>query len=349
MIIGADSRQEAIEILSSSSDVLKSRGLALHLAKTDIYDAKLAEYHFQIDSNRYLDNIERYFDPSITPPMDIDAEILEKFRIHLQDSKAKYWEKVTKRFVTAFGKLRSPLLLSLLPQLYKDVPGIRSNLLIYLLNLGYSHNTSKVVLDIVRGLAVFDDISLYQVCRLVTDWNVPVLRSANIFLRSFEDVVFKASMVRRQPFDFFCLLWLKAKYDSPDGLWKFIKKYENIWRTSPFLRRQVTAAMARILPVKESKCRQFLESQISTSETPIASLANQIVMFARLPSLESKVRMYLFQDPRPTVYPLHKFIVLCSFLNSHQIREDKGIRSEVSEYLEDAYYLKWVNVQYKIE
>ena len=57
VIIGVDTRQEAIETLSSASDVLKSRGLALNLAKTDIYDSEKAEFHFQIQENKYLDSI----------------------------------------------------------------------------------------------------------------------------------------------------------------------------------------------------------------------------------------------------------------------------------------------------
>jgi len=41
LVIGADNRKEAVEIISCISDMLKSRGLALNLSKTNIYTADL--------------------------------------------------------------------------------------------------------------------------------------------------------------------------------------------------------------------------------------------------------------------------------------------------------------------
>ncbi|WP_444679089.1 RNA-directed DNA polymerase [Halomonas sp. E19] len=58
IVIGVDSRREAIELISSVSDMLKSRGLALNLSKTAIYDSKDARFHFQIEENKYLDSVE---------------------------------------------------------------------------------------------------------------------------------------------------------------------------------------------------------------------------------------------------------------------------------------------------
>lgn len=52
-------KKEAIETISSVSDMLKTRGLALNLAKTDIYDEEQGFYHFQIEANRYIDSIEK--------------------------------------------------------------------------------------------------------------------------------------------------------------------------------------------------------------------------------------------------------------------------------------------------
>src|SRR5690606_22863384 len=59
IVIGVDTKKEAIETISSVSDMLKTRGLALNLAKTDIYDEEQGFYHFQIEANRYIDSIEK--------------------------------------------------------------------------------------------------------------------------------------------------------------------------------------------------------------------------------------------------------------------------------------------------
>ncbi len=67
-------------------------------------------------------------------------------------------------------------------------------------------------------------------------------------------------MTRKQIFDFYCLLWVKTKYDHPEDLYKFIMDYKGIWNSHPFLRRQVTSIMGRLFLYKEDRVRTFLES-----------------------------------------------------------------------------------------
>ncbi len=348
IVIGVDSRKEAVETLSLASDVLVSRGLALHLVKTAIYDSEKAEYHFQIEKNKYLDSIETFFKDKSRASDTIENDVFQKFEEHLEDREPKYWEKVCKRFITAFGMLESSLLLPKITALYQEVPGIRPNLLIYLSRLGYNKETCDVVLRVASELSVFDDISLFQLCKLVTEWNIDTGKVSKAFLRKFEQVLFSVSMERREPFDFFCLLWFKAKYAHPDSLFNFVEKYTNIWRTSPFLRREVTAVMARIFVGKEGSVRKFMEAQIATGDSQVASVANQILAFSQIDRLERKVKMYLFPEHRPAVYPLYKFLVLCSFLNSRQVRLDQGVREKVVTYLRDDHYLKWIELLYDI-
>lgn len=107
MVIGANNRNEAIEIISSISDVLKSRGLALNLSKTDIYNSEEAEYNFLIKENKYLDSL-KVNDISRDNKKILEQELYKRFNLHLKNNKtAKYSEKITKRYITIFGKLKS--------------------------------------------------------------------------------------------------------------------------------------------------------------------------------------------------------------------------------------------------
>jgi hypothetical protein len=54
IVIGVNSEKEAKEVISSTSDMLKSRGLALNMAKTKIINKKDALYDFQFVQNDYL-------------------------------------------------------------------------------------------------------------------------------------------------------------------------------------------------------------------------------------------------------------------------------------------------------
>ncbi len=348
VIIGVDSRKEAIETISAASDVLKSRGLALNLAKTDIYDAEKAEYHFQIAANKYLDSIDYTIKSRTQKYNELTSELKKNFNKHLKDSKPKYAEKITKRYVTAFGKLKSEKLLSDVARLYDQNPGIRPNLLIYLSELGYKKKTAEAVLNIIDNLNVFDDISLFQVCRLVTDWEIKNTESSLLFLQKFEDTLIRISSNRRKTFDFYCIIWFKAKYDHPDTLLRFIKKYDNIWSLDPFLRRQVTAILSRLLIFDKPKATAILEQQISTGIPQIVSIASQILSFSEYNSISGKLKLYLFPTNKQKKYPLQKFLVLCNLLTSETIRTDVKVQQLIKVHIKDEFYLKWLESQYNI-
>lgn len=168
IVIGVDSKKQAIEIISSISDMLKTRGLALNLSKTNIYNDTNGFYHFQIKENRYIDSIEN---TKITDPdyKAISSELYKRFKQHFKDQGAKYWDKIAKRYITTFGRLNSEKLLNDLPKIYIDYPGLRQNLIYYLSKVGYKKKSAENILNIVKNIDVFDDISLYQLCFLVTE------------------------------------------------------------------------------------------------------------------------------------------------------------------------------------
>lgn len=349
IVIGVDNRNEAIETLSSASDVLKSRGLALNLRKTNIYDESQAEFHFLIEENKYLDSIN--FDEHKRNGISgISKELGKRFNSHLKKNHgAKYFEKVSKRYITAFGKLGSKGILQRVPDLFNENPGIRQNLLYYLSILGYGKRTSEVVLEVLKQLKLYDDISLFNICRLITDWQVPTNEEGQKFVDSMQSEIRRFSEKRKNPFDFYCLLWVKTKYDHPQTLFDFITKYENIWKSQPFLRRQASAIMGRLLPFKEEKIKLILNQQISTSESQVVSIATSILSFQKAVNIEGKVNLYLFPKSKPKVYPLQKFLALCTFLNSDVYRTDPNIINRVKEFITDPFYKKWIELQYDIK
>jgi hypothetical protein len=349
IVIGVDDREEAINILSSASDVLKSRGLAFNLKKTDIYSVEKAEFHFLINENNYIDgiDIDYYLKNGIKQ---ISSELIKRFNKHLKNNKAaKYYEKITKRYITTFSKLKSKRILKSVPALFNEHPGIRSNLLYYLSSLGYSKRTAAIVLRILDELKLHDDISLFNISKLITDWEIPTTKEGEDFIKEVINKVKSFSINRKEPFDFYCLLWIKSKYEHPDDLFKFIFDYEYIWKSYSFLRRQVTSIIARLLPYKEDKVKAFLNKQIATAEPNVVSVANTILNFAKIKVIESKVKMYLFPQNGHKILPLNKFLVLCSFLNSNTYKNDKDVKQKIVDKITDPYYRKWIEFQYNIK
>lgn len=349
VVIAVDSREEAVNILSSSSDVLKSRGLALNLKKTNIYTAEQAEYHFLIDENKFIDSID--FEYHLKNGIkDISNLLIKRFNKHLKTNQsAKYYEKITKRYITAFSKLSSKRILKDVPYLFNENPGIRSNLLFYLSTLGFDKRTAEVVLKIFDELKLHDDISLFNICKLITDWNIPMTKEGDLFINKAIKKIKSFSISRKQIFDFYCLLWVRTKYNHPEDLYKFIFDYRGIWNSHPFLRRQVTSIMSRLFLYKEDQIKKFLDNQISTAEQQVVSIANNLINLKKLNSIEGKVKLYLFPEKKYKTYPLQKFLVLCSFLNNEAYRNDKDIAKKIQYHIDDSYYRKWIELQYNIK
>lgn len=348
IVFGADLKKEAINSISAVSDVLKSRGLALNLAKTDIYTKEQAFYHFQIEENLFLDGFgqaspdDEKYDEQI-------EELCTRFNGHISNSGARSWDKVTKRYITAFGRSASDKILNSVTELYLANPPLRTNLIIYLESLGYRNNTSRVILDILEGIDVFDDISLFQISHLVARWEIPVSPEADDFLESVRNTLQNISFRTRSSSDFYSILWFRSKYDHEDDLLRFIKKYINIWQSNPFLRRQVTAIFSRMLVMQRNDVEEMISSQIISGVASVVSVATQIQEFSKIQALDNKLRPYLFNPNKPQrPYPLPKRLVLCSILNSTEIRRSPVVKKQVVEHVYDPYFRKWLDHQYNI-
>ncbi len=346
--IGVDSRKEAIVTISAVSDMLKSRGLALNLSKTAILDTKAAEHDFLIAQNLELDDFTN-ISPDNDPKKKNERLLWQRFKQHLADLSPKHWDKVAKRYITAFSRLKSRKLLQKLHSIYLNYPGLRPNLLFYLASLGYSKTTSITVLKILEDLSVFDDISIVQIVNLLTNWEIPTTPSAADFIERAEKAIKALSVAQKEPSGFYALLWFKAKYSSPKSLLRFIKTYENIWKTDAFLRRQATAVLSRLLVMESEVPRALLTEQIASGAMGTVSVANQIAFFELSEKIEPKMDMYLFPNKKQRPYPLGKFLVLCSVLNSDKIRKSKSIAKKIGEHVLDPFYRRWLVAQYEIK
>jgi hypothetical protein len=345
--IGVNTRKEAVSIISTVSDMLKSRGLALNLSKTAILDTKSAEHDFLIKRNIELDAYAN-ISPEIDLNGDIEKRLIKQFREHFTDQSPKHWDKVTKRYITAFSRLQSRTLLKKLPSIYLEFPGLRPNLLIYLSSLGYSVGTASAVTAVLEGLSVFDDISIVQIVNLLTNWEIPTTTKATEFITKVEGAVHSLSAAQKEPSGFYALLWFKTKYSTSTELLDFIKKYENYWKADAFLRRQATAVIARLLVLESTMPRELLTQQISSGAVGTVSVANQIAFFEQADKLDKKLDLYLFPKKKQRVYSLGKFLVLCSVLNSKTLRSNALILNKIKDTISDPHYIKLLRIQYQI-
>lgn len=343
--VGVDSKKEGISILSAVSDMLKSRGLALNLAKTAIYDSTSAKHHFQINQNLYLDGMEG-IKPGTKAARKAALSLNKKFKSHFIDQSAKHWDKVAKRYITAFGKLSSKIILADLCGYYINYPVLRPNLLIYLSVIGYTKKSGEVLSQVLDNLDLFDDISLFQISYLLTQWKVPRTKATAAWLHGIDAQIAKLGFELKEPLGFHAILWFKTKYSSEDDLLNFLSKFRNLWQSNSYLRRQATISLSRLAYIPDGKAFKMLTEQALSGVQGTVSVATQISSFAIGNKMEPKVKMYLFPTHKQKVYPLGKFMVLCSLLNSEDVRSDQAVIDLVSEYVEDPTYRKILKKSY---
>lgn len=137
-------------------------------------------------------------------------------------------------------------------------------------------------------------------------------------------------------------MWFGAKYANPLALKKYIALRREIWKNHPFLSRQVTAVIPRIYPHSPEFSVQFLVNQINSGLPDSSSVASHILHLLRLKGKSNKkLTPYIFTKTPQTPYPLPKFLILYSFLNSFNLKMDVGTINKVKRYIDDPWYLKW--------
>lgn len=275
---GVDSFDKACETLGMINDVLKSRGLSLNLGKTYIYTSEDVKKHFLVDENQYLDLVKLKDFESDEERQNIVDDLYKSFESHKSKRHLKNWDKVTKRFLTAFGKLCSKKILDEAKILFLNNPGIRRNVSYYLSELGFSSETSIVVLEILNEAKNYDDVILFYLTKLLTDWQIPNNENGTKFIEEIYITIQKVN----KPFTFYCALWFAAKYKKPKEIIVLIQGKKSLWSYDHFLRRQVISVIPRILSYKPEFCQKMLADELSSGMEDSTSVAANINYLGKL-------------------------------------------------------------------
>lgn len=341
---GVDTEQKACMILSDINDVLKSRGLALNLAKTKIYSAEEAENHFLFKENKYLDTFQKKLLSGKYTKGQLSYELEQKYLKHCKNRELRNWDKVTKRFFTMEGKIKSQRFLKYSYDLFKARPGLRSNILYYFLSLGYRLETFQMIIKIIKEIDRYDDVTLFAICQLLTDWTIPVNKISTRHLQKIETELLKFTT----PFEFYCYLWFAAKYSHPKNILSTILTNRKIWNNDPFLSRQITSIIPRLFPVLKNESIELLSDQIKKGISDVTSVAVNISFLLKIKKYPPGLEMYLFPTKPQIRYPLEKYLILITIMNSTPFGKDKSFIKKVKKHIKDPYYQHWLSMYFSI-
>ena len=330
--IGCDSIKEATEIISSISDVLKSRGLALNLSKTNIFNAIDGQNQFCIKENQYLDMI----DSKIKNKENINIRELKKeFVKQLKFDKRKSWDKIVKRYFTVFAKIRDDSIIRYAHTLYDKYPGLRPNIINYISCLGCKIKTRNEILELLSSHCSYDSISKFLIIQAVVNWEIKINKQSQEFITGVEKLMGKIST----DMDFYCQLYFRNKYDTQVKLRNFIEKFENKWKGSSFLRRQVASVLPRLWISFPEIVDRYFTLLLASGDPNVMTLITSIQYLMNLDKLDKLLTPYLFPQ-KERKFQLKKFNVLCTVLSSNKIRGNPNLKQKIIEKSLDEYYMR---------
>lgn len=332
---GVRSKSEAKNILSEISDVLKSRGLSLNLAKTRIYTANEAVEHFMFIENKYLDDIGE----KIKSGTAVDKkDFRSRFKSLQSKGSLKAWDKVVKRYLTAFNKMGLKAPKQDLVNLFVDHPALRKNILWNLSSRKSDKSLFEEALKIIGNVESFDDITLYQLCHWLLEKEIGVRDNSIKFANEFIEKIGQAN----DRFKFYCKLMLLAKYGESRILRNYVKKFENLWKNDQFLSRQIAAIMPRIIESDSIYAQQILDSIIAIGHRDAASVA-LVIQSVLNNDYSSKISAWLFPSKQDRPYQFSKFILLLALKHGDKTTFEANV-PYLSKYKIDSWYKKWLGI-----
>lgn len=334
---GVEDVKRATHILGELNDVLKSRGLALNLAKTQILNAKEVEHHFLFKENVRLTKIQERAKKlkSDKAKLRQGTRLVNELNDHLANCGSRNRDKVTKRYFTILTHLRHTGACGLCPDLFAREAGLRASITRYLSSLPYSRAATTAYLSILGKTQFIDDVSKIMVVRSISDWAVP----RNAVGRRFVDRVLAALGVPVTAFDWHCQFLLLSKYGEPHKILSAFDGSKSSRKTESFLARQGIALLARSVGINEKKVRETWEREVSTGLSDSASVAVNLLNFHndKFPAKSSRAYKYLFPKDLKSAYPISKFLLLCVVAASETRCESKSARPEVAQFVKDEW------------
>lgn len=339
---GVDDLKTANEILGQVNDVLKSRGLALNLSKTAVLSPKQAERHFLFQENIRLNKLQRVAEnlKSDHRKQRFAKKIARELSEHLKNCKARNKDKLTKRFLTILSKLRVPVALEEVVEVFKKYPGLRKAALRYLSALTFSSRSAKAFVRVIRETEAYDDVTLFNIVESAVYWAVPYNKRGKAFVAN----VFNYIKRPTSGFQWFCLIYFLAKYGEPHEVLTATTQLKGISAREPFLARQKVAVLPRSLGINANRVRRLWGDELSTGPSDAASVASNLirVLDGKFPTRNNRTYWYLFPNKRQRPYPVAKFLLLCVIAYADVQNRIEMKRPKVMEHVTDPWYRHWL-------
>ena len=340
---GVDDLSTGNIILGEVNDVLKSRGLALNLAKTEIMTAKQAQHHFLFGENIRLTALQKRAKRLKSPAAKnrLARAVEKELASHIKKCDARNKDKLTKRYIGILSTLCIPCSLVELRSLFRTSPNLRGTILGYLSRLPFTEGVAKTFIHILDNTEIYDDTARFSFVEALIKWQVPRDRTGEKFAKN----IIKRMKKHSSPFEWLCYLFFLTKYGEPHEVLTVAGQIRRYGSVEPFLGRQRIAALSRGIGLKADSVLGQWKNEISTGTSDAASVANNLLNFASkaFPGPSAREYYYLFPHHPQIPYPFQKFLLLCVLAYSERQSGKVAKRPEIARHVTDPWFCHWLN------
>ena len=336
---GVEDVSTANVILGEINDVLKSRGLALNLAKTEIMTAKSAQHHFLFKENIRLTRLQGRARRLKSEPAKrrLARTTAKEFAFHLAHCNARNKDKVTKRFINILTLLGVPVRLGEIEKLFSLQPNLRGTVLAYLSKLPFTTGVAKTFVHLLDGTEIYDDTTRFGLVDALVKWKIPFDKKGRMFVKKVVGRIEKHT----SPFEWVCYLFFLAKYGEPHQVLTAAGQAKAYGVVESFFARQRTAVLPRGIGINDKTVLAQWKNEISTGVADAASVANNLLGFVKepFPSYHKREYLYLFPHKPQRPYPIAKFLLLCVLAYSERESGNRIKRPEVVAHVTDPWFI----------
>lgn len=186
----------------------------------------------------------------------------------------------------------------------------------------------------------YDDVTRFNFVQAVIEWRVPYNRQGVSFLNKIE-LRLKSPTTA---FDWLCYLVFLAKYGESHKILNAVQIGRKFGTKEPFFARQRIAVLSRGLAINARAVLRAWRTERLTGYSDSASVANNLLDFARasFPRRAHRLYAYLFPKKPQNPYPLPKFLLLCTLAYSDATAGRKATRPELNSHVDDPWYRHWL-------
>lgn len=213
----------------------------------------------------------------------------------------------------------------------REYPDVRESIFRYYTQIGYSRGRFNQIVSYISE-SCLDDASLFQACKLITDWVIPNnVRNEVVGLAH-------RLLAEDHPISFVCSIWLLAKYGTPSEVAKVIQVGRGTWRNNSFCARQVAAITPRLsdMPNELHGIERILRTN---GQYEAVRVLDNLAELSSLSAFTKDERRYISPATFNPPYPLYKVLICMALLRSKAPEGERtALRAAATKVIGDLWY-----------